>query len=1044
MTKLNAAGSALVYSTYLGGTGSDVGRSIAVDASGNAYVTGDTSSTGFPTASPIQGSLAGTGPPDAFVTKFNAAGSAHVYSTYLGGSLSDFGKGIAADASGNAYVTGNVVSTDFPTASPFQSTSGGGQDAFVTKFNAAGSALVYSTYLGGTGADAAGAIALDASGNAYVTGDTTSTDFPTASPIQAVFGGTNDAFVTKLNAAGSALVYSTFLGGSGSDIEVSIAVDSFGNAYVTGYTDSTDFPTVSPFQSTIAVAEDVFIAKISDAITPPPPPPVVCTYSISPTTASFPASGGTGSVLVSTRCGWNAKSDVSWITITSGSSGGGTGRVEYSVEANPDTGSRMGTLTITGAQILTVTQAGTVEVLPALTVGPRILGFSATVGDPPARQGFQIGSDGGTVNWTATVKLLNGSGWLTISPSSGAASLTQPAVVIATVNYGALGGAGVFQAEITVTDTATGSSVTVQVTVVLSAPVARLSLSQTTFVFQGVSGWPAPPQSLTVFNQGTGTLNWSLSGLPPWLTASPPSGAAGAGSSSLVTLTPNLSLVSSINQALVTVSAPGASNAPQLFAATLNVVPTSTAASADLSPNGLWFVAEPGVTLQQSGTVPGAQDLTVNNTGGGTLTADFVTATSSGGEWLMVSPSSGTASGGPFPTQVSVNPVGLAPGVYRGTVDGSFSSSGPQEVEVLLIVTPPGTSLQTQSGLPGATQCAPSGLQLLSTTIGSGLSLPVSFPRVLTALVVDDCGSTVDNATLVASVEGLNIPLRGLGTGLYSGTWVPQSAAAEVTVTFAALHPDFAQVQRSFTVETAAAPGAISLPALFADGVVEGAGFTKRRPLSPGGIVSLFGERFATENNFATQLPLERELAEVSVRIGGQDAPLYFVSPGQINAQVPFEVSTGDSVPVAISVGGLLTAPQNYLIAPAQPGIFIAGENAAILNASFQLVTAQNPVRAGDTIQIFATGLGETDPEVGSGEPAPPFSTVSNPVTVTIGGIEAAVAFQGLAPGFVGLYQVNVVVPSGVAPGDAVPLVLTQNGIVANPDLRVTIPVQAP
>ena len=147
---------------------------------------------------------------------------------------------------------------------------------------------------------------------------------------------------------------------------------------------------------------------------------------------------------------------------------------------------------------------------------------------------------------------------------------------------------------------------------------------------------------------------------------------------------------------------------------------------------------------------------------------------------------------------------------------------------------------------------------------------------------------------------------------------------------------------------------------------------------------------------------------------------------------------------MAISVGGLLTAPQNYLIAPAQPGIFIAGENAAILDASFQLVTAQNPARPGDTIQIFATGLGETDPEVGSGEPAPPFSTVSNPVTVTIGGIEAAVAFQGLAPGFVGLYQVNVVVPSGVAPGDAVPLVLTQNGIVANPDLRVTIPVQAP
>ena len=742
-------------------------------------------------------------------------------------------------------------------------------------------------------------------------------------------------------------------------------------------------------------------------------------------------------------CIWTATSNVSWITITSGESGNGNGTVEYSVAANPGTSSRTQTLTI-ASQTFTVIQAGTPQV-SALTVGPRVLGFSATVGDAPARQGFQIGSDAGTVNWTATVKLLNGSGWLTVSPTSGTATLAQPAISIVEVNYGALGGAGVFQAMITVTDTATGSSIAVSVTAVLSAPVARLSLSQTAFVFQGVTNWPPPPQSLTVFNQGTGTLNWSLSGLPSWLTASPQSRTVGAGSSSLVTLTANLTgQASGINQALVTVSAPGASNAPQLVAVTLNVVSTSTAASADLSPNGMLFVAEPGVTIQQTGTVPGEQELTVNNTGGGTLTADFVAATSSGGEWLMVSPPSGTASGGPFPTQVSVNPVGLAPGVYRGTVDGSFSSSGPQEVEVLLIVTPPGTSPQTQSGLPRAAQCAPSGLQLLSTTIGSGLSLPVSFPRVLTALVVDDCGSTVDNATLVASVEGLNIPLRGLGTGLYSGTWVPVNEAAEVAITFAALHPTFAQVQRSFTVSTAAAPGAVSLPTLFADGVVEGAGFTKRRPLAPGGIISLFGARFAGENNFATQLPLERELAGISVRIGGQDAPLYFAGPGQINAQVPFEVNTGDSVPVATSVGGLLTAPQNYLIAPVQPGIFIAGENAAILDASFQLVTAQNPAHPGDTIQIFATGLGETDPEVGSGEPAPSFSTVSNPVTVTIGGIAAPVVFQGLAPGFVGLYQVNAVVPSGVAPGDAVPLVLTQNGIVANPDLPVTIPVQAP
>ena len=209
----------------------------------------------------------------------------------------------------------------------------------------------------------------------------------------------------------------------------------------------------------------------------------------------------------------------------------------------------------------------------------------------------------------------------------------------------------------------------------------------------------------------------------------------------------------------------------------------------------------------------------------------------------------------------------LAAGVYRGTITGTFSVGGPQEVGVLLIVTPPGSALQTQAGLPGAAQCVPSGLQLLATTIGNGLSLPVSFPRVLVALTVDTCGTVLSDATVLASIEGLNISLRSLGDGFHSGTWVPVSEAAQVTITFAALHPTFAQVQRSFTVSTAAAPGAVSLPAVFSDGVVEGVGFTPRRPLSPGGIVSLFGERFATENSFATQLPLERELAEVSVPI---------------------------------------------------------------------------------------------------------------------------------------------------------------------------------
>jgi len=211
----------LAYSTYLGGNSDDEGYGVTVDASGNAYVTGTTFSSDFPTTTgALQSSYGGNG--DVFVSKLNAAGSALVYSTYLGGRGSEggvgfIGKRIAVDASGNAYVTGYTSSSDFPTTpGAFQTTYGGNSDVFVSKLNPTGSSLVYSTYLGGSGPEngdnqeGGGGIAVDASGNAYVTGDTDSSDFPTTpGALRTTYGGNGDAFVSKLNAAGSSLVYST-------------------------------------------------------------------------------------------------------------------------------------------------------------------------------------------------------------------------------------------------------------------------------------------------------------------------------------------------------------------------------------------------------------------------------------------------------------------------------------------------------------------------------------------------------------------------------------------------------------------------------------------------------------------------------------------------------------------------------------------------------------------------------------------------------------------------------------------------------------------
>jgi hypothetical protein len=276
VTKLNPTGSGLVYSTFLGGNNYDEGHAIVTDGAGDAYVTGLSYSSNFPTtAGALQKTLSGLD--DAFVTELNSTGSALVYSTYLGGTGHDDGRGIAVDASGNAYVAGFTDSAHFrTTVGAFQPAPGGapeeGYDAFVSKLNSTGSALIYSTCLGGGKDDFAYGIAVDGLGDAYVTGDTFSAKFPTtAGAFQTTLGGASgnghdDAFVSKLNAAGSALLYSSYLGGSNNDVGYGIAVDSSGNAYVTGATNSSDFPTTTTgFQTTPGGYDDGFFSEINPA-----------------------------------------------------------------------------------------------------------------------------------------------------------------------------------------------------------------------------------------------------------------------------------------------------------------------------------------------------------------------------------------------------------------------------------------------------------------------------------------------------------------------------------------------------------------------------------------------------------------------------------------------------------------------------------------------------------------------------------------------------------------------------------------------------------
>lgn len=260
ITKLNPSGSGLLFSTLLGGNLNDSGNGIAVDGNGNVYVVGDTRSTNFPSVNALPVSGPEPGCATAFVTKVNPAAPAYVFSTYLGGNRCDLAHAVALDASANVYVTGSTSSPDFPIANAFQGTLAGTftSDVFVTKLTTNG-AISYSTFLGGTSGETGFGIAVDASGNAYVTGNTTSTNFPTLNPLQGTTDSfTGEAFVTKLNSQGSGLIYSTYLGGANADTGRGIAVDSTGNAYVTGSTSSVEFPlTVGALRTRSSVFKSV-------------------------------------------------------------------------------------------------------------------------------------------------------------------------------------------------------------------------------------------------------------------------------------------------------------------------------------------------------------------------------------------------------------------------------------------------------------------------------------------------------------------------------------------------------------------------------------------------------------------------------------------------------------------------------------------------------------------------------------------------------------------------------------------------------------------
>ena len=686
VVKIDASGSEPLYCSYLGGSDEDVGYGIAVDSSANAYVTGVTYSVDFPvTAGALKTTYAGAG--DAFLTRVNtnATGSASLrYSTYLGGSGLDQGNGVAVDASGNAYVAG--LTTSKASSLGFTPPSGAYQpncaldslgvcegDAFVAKFALSGTpSLVYFTYLGGSLADSANGIALDSSEDAYVTGSTVSTDFPTSGAVfQTTYGGGNaDAFVTELNPAGSALVYSTYLGGSDTDSGNGIAVDS-GNpasAYVAGQTCSFDFPLANPLQPTYGGNCDAFISEVT----------ILEGIALNPSGLLFPTQslGTTSAPQTVTLTNGDNSQTISKISVTGADAGdfGETNNCPASLAPGAQC-----TITVTFTPTAAGIRKASVAIQDSAPGNPHIInlsGSTSTVGLSASSLAFGNQQVSVASNPQPLTVTNNGTTALTISTinASGAFSQTndcttaplQPTtncVVNVTFTPTAPGSS---VGALTIIDNAQGSPQVVLLTGT-GTPGPFVSLSETNLTFgpQNV-GTTSPAQAVTLANTGGAPLEITgiaATGDFAQTNTCPSTLAAGASCTINVTFTPTAA-----GNRYGTVSiADNAANSPQ----TIILEGLGLGPLVSLSETNLTFGP------QNVGTTSPAQPVTLTNTGSAPLEITGIAAT---GDFAQTNTCPSTLAAGASCT-INVTFTPTAAGNRYGTVTiADNAANSPQTI----------------------------------------------------------------------------------------------------------------------------------------------------------------------------------------------------------------------------------------------------------------------------------------------------------------------------------------------------------------------------
>jgi uncharacterized protein (TIGR03437 family) len=956
----------LSYSTYIGGGNSTAVR-VATDSQGNAYLAGATTSPSFPVTAGAVPSPASGAYNDVLVTKFNSQGSM-VYSTHVGGSQDDIGLGIAVDSSGQAYVTGSTSSPDFPTHAAVQSVYRGTGDGFVFALNSAGSGFVYSTYLGGSGLDAGTAIAVDAAGNAYVAGATSSTNFPTLNPLQATLkggsGGSSqsffhlgDVFVTKLSPAG-AIVYSTYYGGSNDEAPLAIAVDSTGSPYVAGFTTSTDFPLKSPLQSKYGGAGSNSQITTGDAFV----------FKLSPDGSQ---------AVYSTYLGGSADDVACGIAVDSS---GNAYVVGSTFSSNfPLVNAMQNSYGGQGSTSFFRMSSGDGFVAKLSPSGSALI-FSTYLGGKDDDRAFAVAVDGaGNVHVAGNTASPN----FPVTADAAQSSLGG----VGAVDLSNMLPGGYFKAPVGFGD----------------AFYARFSptgsLTYSTYLGGSdddvASGLALDSSGNAYLSGNTVSANFPL-----------------AGSSYQKQLGPVVAQDSSGRQvtsllfgdAFLAIFASGSTTPVPAITSVVNAASLDTR----LAPGTSVMVLGKNLPANASaGALVAGQTAQVSSATATQWTVAIPYNAATGSSTIQI----GTSAAFPItlsqyaPALFSADGTGQGAALAQRVLSGSTPSvtaSAPAMPGDTLYIFATGLGAIDANSRPNPLPTVTLGGQQAVVQIGVAVSGTPGTYRVTFQVPV---ATPAGNQALVLSIAGANSQSLTLPVGALTGIAI-----------------------------TAVENGASFLP-----GFSQGSWITITGANLSGTSRIWTGADF-NGNNLPTVLD------QVSVTIDGKPAYMYYISPIQINALSPADAAVGP-VPVQVTYAGKTSNVLTATEAAFSPALFMftpQGQKyvAAVRPSDGQYIGPASlypgltvPAKAGDTLELFGTGFGPTNPTTDFSQTfagAPP--TVYT-VTATIGGVAATVGFAGLvAPGE---YQFNILVPS-VPSGDNL-VVLKVNGVTSQANAYLTV-----